>query len=248
MIYSHFKWPLVSKKEIIMRTLLSSKRQFCLWAGISFLTFILLSTGCSATKEGAISQADTGMKSDPDPKSGVDPSASKTGVKRGLELFNTIGCTGCHKVNGHGGTVGPDLSDEGNKGRSTAWLTRQIRNPKANDPQTVMPAYGYLSDDKVADLIDYLQSLSTGQSREDGGTQTPAGRNYAARTAMKVSSASLEAGEKMWRQKCGQCHNLRPPSEYSDAQWTAAVFHMRIRVPLTGQEQQQILEFLKAAN
>ena len=55
------------------------------------------------------------------------------------------------------------------------------------------------------------------------------------------------AGEK-WSNICGRCHNLRPPSEYSDAQWTAAVDQMRLLVPLTGQEHRDILEFLKANN
>ena len=231
-----------------MKTSLSSKRQFGLGTGTFFLISILLITGCSTTKEGDTSATDSGLTSKSDPISGGDPSVSNAGVKRGQELFDTLGCMGCHKVNGQGGTVGPDLSNEGNKGRANVWLNNQIRNPRKNDPKTVMPAYDYLSDKKVTDLVSYLQSLSTGNSQGDNSSPLPAERKRMVQTAAGIDSTSLAADEKMWAQQCGQCHNLRPPSEYSDAQWAVVVFHMRVRVPLTGEEQQKILEFLKASN
>jgi mono/diheme cytochrome c family protein len=206
--------------------------------------------GCSSTTDsGARAAGDPSVQGQADPSGGTaDPSALSAGAKRGKQLFDTLGCMGCHKVNGQGGSVGPDLSNEGDKGRSDAWLVKQIRNPRSNDPQTVMPAYDYLSDEKVADLASYLQSLSTSRAGGGGRTQMPTARNQAAQTTPRLASASETSGGGLWAQRCGRCHNLRSPSEYSDAQWAVAVHHMRIRVPLTGQEQQEILEFLQASN
>jgi len=83
----------------------------------------------------------------------------ESGARRGRQLFDTIGCRECHTVDGKGGEVGPDLSNEGGKGRSPAWLETQIRNPRAHDPNTAMPAWDNLPSAQVNDLVDYLESL-----------------------------------------------------------------------------------------
>jgi mono/diheme cytochrome c family protein len=171
--------------------------------------------------------------------------SSSAGAEEGEKLFDTLGCMGCHVVNGKGGQAGPDLSNEAGKGRSRQWLQTQIRNPKTNDPQTIMPAYGNLSDQQVNSLVDYLMSLTTAGG-QTGGAAAKTPRN---RPTASVSPPSyVTSGGMMWSQRCGQCHNLRPPSEYSDAQWAVAVHHMRVRVPLTGEEQRAILAFLQASN
>jgi mono/diheme cytochrome c family protein len=173
-----------------------------------------------------------------------DASSSSGDAKKGKELYDTLGCTACHMVNGQGGKVGPDLSEEAKKGRSRSWLTTKVRHPKTDDPQTVMPAYDNLTDEQVSDLVDYLLSLtSTGGP---AGAATPP--ITPARPAASTVSSPLVVGGTMWSQRCGQCHNLRPASEYSDAQWAVAMHHMRVRVPLTGEEQRKILAFLQASN
>ncbi|MCL4540387.1 MAG: cytochrome b N-terminal domain-containing protein [Bacteroidetes bacterium] len=85
--------------------------------------------------------------------------AQKKGAEEGKEVFASVGCTACHAVNGVGGKVGPDLSSEGLKAHSVAWLTDQIRNPKSHDPKTVMPPFTMLSTVQVNQLVDYLTSL-----------------------------------------------------------------------------------------
>jgi quinol-cytochrome oxidoreductase complex cytochrome b subunit/cytochrome c551/c552 len=86
-------------------------------------------------------------------------SATPESIKRGEALFRSNGCTGCHRINGAGGVAGPDLSTEGDHGRSRDWLTVQIRNPKAHFPGTIMPSFNKLSGDEVNSLIDYLDDL-----------------------------------------------------------------------------------------
>lgn len=97
-------------------------------------------------------------------------SQASASMKAGAELFSSQGCAGCHTIDGHGGNIGPDLSDVGSKGHSDQWLTTQIRNPKAHDPSTVMPSFGSLSTAQVNNLVDYLQSLKSSSSQPAQGT------------------------------------------------------------------------------
>jgi mono/diheme cytochrome c family protein len=179
------------------------------------------------------------------PNAPGDANAPAASVKKGKRLYDTLGCAGCHVVNGQGGTAGPDLSNEANKGRSQSWLTTKLRNPKADNPQTLMPANSTLSDQQVGNLVDYMLSLTATGGRAGAVAAWIAPGQP--RTASTVSS-SIAVGGTKWSQRCAQCHNLRPPSEYDDAQWAAAMHHMRVRVPLTGQEQRDILAFLQASN
>jgi mono/diheme cytochrome c family protein len=98
-------------------------------------------------------------------------------AREGAKLFLSLGCTGCHSVNGIGGAVGPDLSNELLKGRSRKWLTTQIRNPKANDPKTIMPAFSSLTNQQTNALVDYLQSLQYGTALPKAVTLPFASRN-----------------------------------------------------------------------
>jgi len=55
------------------------------------------------------------------------------------------------------------------------------------------------------------------------------------------------SGEELWTMNCQRCHNIRPPTMYSNAQWDVIVHHMRVRANITGQEQRAIVEFLKSS-
>ncbi len=70
---------------------------------------------------------------------------------RGLEIFRREGCLGCHKVRKVGGTIGPDLTDQGNKikesysfthveGKHTIpnWLKMHFINPEKVSPGSQM--------------------------------------------------------------------------------------------------------------
>jgi hypothetical protein len=73
------------------------------------------------------------------------------------------------------------------------------------------------------------------------------------KTDSKLNSAALGdfymglSGEELWTNNCMRCHNIRPPTMYSNAQWDVIVHHMRLRANITGQEQRAIVEFLKSA-
>jgi mono/diheme cytochrome c family protein len=212
---------------------------------LSLVWLVALSGLLSLSITGCQNTYSEGRRAAEDPPGPSDPPASSAAVQRGQKLFQTVGCMGCHMVNGKGGTAGPDLSNEGNAGHSVDWLKTQMRDPKTHDPQTIMPAFGKLSDQQADDLAAYLETLKTGSAQ--AGPAAPPATPEA--PAAGVTRASLvTTGGTLWGKTCGQCHNLRPPSEYSDAQWAVAVHHMRVRVPLTGQEQRDILAFLQASN
>jgi mono/diheme cytochrome c family protein len=216
----------------------SSQRSWA-WLVVISGVFALMTASCENT-------CDSGRQAVGDPSAGSDPPSLSAGAGRGRQLFQTAGCLGCHMVHGRGGRVGPDLSNEGNAGHSRQWLQTQVRNPRSHDPQTMMPAFDNLSDQQVKDLVDYLESLKTAPAERGG--EAPSPRPQAGVAASAETTSLVTTGGKLWGRTCGQCHNLRPPSEYSDAQWAVAVHHMRARVPLTGEEQRDIVAFLQASN
>jgi ubiquinol-cytochrome c reductase cytochrome b subunit len=91
-------------------------------------------------------------------------------AEQGRQLFHSQPCVGCHTVNGQGGNVGPNLSNEGTKDHSNQWLAQQIRDPKSHDAQTAMPAFKSLSDQQVKALVAYLESLGTSSSQTSSST------------------------------------------------------------------------------
>ncbi len=61
-------------------------------------------------------------------------------------------------------------------------------------------------------------------------------------------AAQFARGAAEWQQLCGSCHNLRSPSELTNAEWDVAMGQMRVRAGLTGQQERDITAFLKASN
>ena len=97
-------------------------------------------------------------------------------ARQGEQLFQSLGCIGCHRVNGVGGTVGPDLSSEILQGKSREWLIVQIRNPKAHFPNSIMPPFTSLSDEQMNAVVDYLLSLSYGTTSPPKAMPEPEAR------------------------------------------------------------------------
>jgi ubiquinol-cytochrome c reductase cytochrome b subunit len=144
-------------------------------------------------KAGAPAQS-TQASSPTGPSSAQSPSAA--GVAKGRELFDTQGCTACHRVDGKGGSVGPDLSNEGDKGRSRSWIIAQIRNSKSHFPGSIMPSFSQLSDLQVGHLADFLLSRKKGRAAAPTGGKpkaTPAAPAKAQKKAAPSSGTSEKA-------------------------------------------------------
>ncbi len=67
-------------------------------------------------------------------------------LSKGMDLFETLGCHGCHAVEGYSslekiGKVGPSLSKVGSKVNDVKWLEEWIKQPEAYLPETTMPNF-----------------------------------------------------------------------------------------------------------
>jgi len=92
-------------------------------------------------------------------------------LHRGKMVFRREGCLGCHRVRGKGGSVGPDLTNEGSKnlrgfdfssvsGPPTIsnWMRRHFMNPAAVSPGSSMPAFA-LPDEELEALVIAVRGL-----------------------------------------------------------------------------------------
>ena len=100
-------------------------------------------------------------------------------IKHGQLLYTRFGCGGCHKINGKGGEMGPDLSLEGNKtaqmlsfnnviGEKTVenWLVAYFLGPQHIFDENPMPNYQMTQIEAQA-LTAYMLSLKGEFSQEE---------------------------------------------------------------------------------
>ena len=80
-------------------------------------------------------------------------------LTEGRRLFETQGCRGCHKLNGVGGSIGPDLTEEGANRRSPEWLERHFLTPNAVSAGSAMPNF-HFTKEQARDLTYYMLSLT----------------------------------------------------------------------------------------
>ncbi len=114
-------------------------------------------------------------------------------LARGEQLFNTVGCRGCHKLGGIGGNIGPELDKVGAR-RSADWLKQHFVSPAAVTPGSAMPPQ-HFSDPDLDAIVLFMLS-QTGET---------APGYYA---SMKVIP-SFGEGRRLFATKgCIGCHSL----------------------------------------
>jgi mono/diheme cytochrome c family protein len=79
-------------------------------------------------------------------------------ISYGKILYRQEGCFMCHRLDGQGGMIGPDLTIEGTRGRSEAWLIGHFKNPPAYTRGSIMPAFKNLTNEQLSALAAFLQS------------------------------------------------------------------------------------------
>ena len=115
-------------------------------------------------------------------------------LTEGRRLFEREGCHGCHKLNGVGGSIGPDLTEEGASERSPQWLEAHFLSPSEVSPGSAMPNFHFTREQARA-LTYYMLSLS---SQEMGA--------YYASEPLIPSS---QYGQQLFVEKnCIVCHSI----------------------------------------
>ena len=80
----------------------------------------------------------------------------------GRELFNKEQCSTCHRLGDGPPGDAPDLTFEGDRGRSREWLVGHFIDPAAYSPGSDMPSFGKLSGNDLDALAFFLNSQRLG--------------------------------------------------------------------------------------
>lgn len=129
---------------------------------------------------------------------GVPESDYQPAGKAG-KLMADLACFSCHRINGHGGDMAPDLTWEGSSVQRE-WLVQFFKNPGTLRPALIrrMPRFN-LSDSEVNELTDYMMTVYQNPSVD--------------RDSMPLSGYSqgeVELGKQLFYGKysCQGCHIL----------------------------------------
>lgn len=121
------------------------------------------------------------------------------------ELYNRYKCFVCHKFNGYGGTVAPDLSDEGSRVQRP-WLIAFLKNPLTLRPTLTvrMPQFN-MSDQEAATIADYLQIVLQ-SPRVDLSSVNP----------KDLTPALANLGKQLYdvKYQCQNCHTIGSSGGY----------------------------------
>ncbi len=74
------------------------------------------------------------------------------------QLINSLGCKGCHQLDGAGGTLGPGLDKVGER-LSADEIRAQMQDPKTKNPASFMPSFAHLPEQDMKLLVEYLAGL-----------------------------------------------------------------------------------------
>jgi len=89
---------------------------------------------------------------------GEERMVAGAGVSPGAAVFQSRGCMNCHSLHGTGGSFGPALDTIGRKLKREQ-VERYIRDPKAVNPKSLMPAQTTLSEKELEEVAGFLANL-----------------------------------------------------------------------------------------
>ena len=78
-------------------------------------------------------------------------------IEAGKKVYSEMKCAMCHKIEGVGGKIGPDLAGVGSR-KDAAWIKGFLKDPKSVIPGTKQPPFKG-TDEQLEALVAYLMSL-----------------------------------------------------------------------------------------
>ena len=121
------------------------------------------------------------------------------------ELFERYKCYVCHRFNGYGGTLAPDLTFEGSRAQRQ-WIVDFLKNPQTLRPTLTfrMPQFNIPAEEATV-LADYLNMVM----------QTP-NVNLAGTEAKSFTPQMADLGKQLYAVKyqCQSCHTIGSTGGY----------------------------------
>lgn len=122
------------------------------------------------------------------------PACSPSDLATGKRLIDSLGCRGCHTLQGTGGVAGPDLTGLRAKVKPL-WLYAWLANPKAYLPHSRMPMLD-LSKEQCRQIGNYLLSIDPPKTK-------------AIPIEFGNSAAAAEGSKLIGTKGCAGCHDIR---------------------------------------
>ncbi len=121
------------------------------------------------------------------------------------ELYERYKCSVCHRFNGYGGTLAPDLSFEGSRAQRS-WLIAFLKNPQTLRPTLTlrMPQFN-MTDREAATIADYFEMAL------QSSTVKPEDANFG-----QLTSQMTSLGKQLYEVKyqCQSCHTIGSSGGY----------------------------------
>ncbi|MCW8795994.1 MAG: c-type cytochrome [Chlorobium sp.] len=86
-------------------------------------------------------------------------------VELGRKLYDEKGCVACHQIGSEGGTVGPNITNVGNR-LTAGFIFKYLEDPRKFSSENVEPDYGFSERERVY-LTRYLMSLKKSTSNAE---------------------------------------------------------------------------------
>ncbi|WP_303722419.1 c-type cytochrome [Malonomonas rubra] len=84
--------------------------------------------------------------------------AEDSGEPTARRLINALGCKGCHKLEGDGGSLAPDLDQIGSR-MSRDQIRQHLAAHAQENPKGFMPSYNTTSQEELTLISDFLYNL-----------------------------------------------------------------------------------------
>jgi cytochrome c2 len=78
-------------------------------------------------------------------------------IEAGKTIYNEMKCAMCHKIDGVGGKIGPELLGVGSR-KDAQWMKGFLKDPKSVIPDTKQPPFKG-TDEQLEAVVTYLMSL-----------------------------------------------------------------------------------------